>query len=217
MKIKVENLCKSFNHLVLFNHLNLEIPENQITCIYGTSGCGKTTLLDIIGLIEPYQSGNIYYDGRTIKNEKEKRKMLREKIGFVFQDFGLIENETVLNNLKIVKKIAKLKDNEKEINTVLESLQLPIDLDRKVYELSGGEKQRLAIAKIILKCPDLILADEPTASLDKNNKQIILDLLKNFSKEGKTVIIVTHDKETIDIADYKVDLTQLKAGESCHV
>ena len=216
MKIKVDNLCKSFNHLVLFNHLNLEIPEKQITCIYGTSGCGKTTLLDIIGLIEPYQSGNIYYDGRTIKNEKEKRKMLREKIGFVFQDFGLIENETVLNNLKIVKKIAKLKDNEKEINTVLESLQLPIDLDRKVYELSGGEQQRLAIAKIILKCPDLILADEPTASLDKNNKQIILDLLKNFSKEGKTVIIVTHDKETIDIADYKVDLTQLK-GESCHV
>ena len=198
MKIKVENLCKSFNHLVLFNHLNLEIPENQITCIYGTSGCGKTTLLDIIGLIEPYQSGNIYYDGRTIKNEKEKRKMLREKIGFVFQDFGLIENETVLNNLKIVKKIANLKDNEKEINPVLESLQLPI-------------------AKIILKCPDLILADEPTASLDKNNKQIILELLKNFSKEGKTVIIVTHDKETIDIADYKVDLTQLKAGESCHV
>ena len=173
--------------------------------------------MDIIGLIEPYQSGNIYYDGRTIKNEKEKRKMLREKIGFVFQDFGLIENETVLNNLKIVKKIAKLKDNEKEINTVLESLQLPIDLDRKVYELSGGEQQRLAIAKIILKCPDLILADEPTASLDKNNKQIILDLLKNFSKEGKTVIIVTHDKETIDIADYKVDLTQLKAGENCHV
>lgn len=118
--------------------------------------------------------------------------------------------------MKIVKKIAKLKDSEKEINTVLESLQLPIDLDRKVYELSGGEQQRLAIAKIILKCPDLILADEPTASLDKNNKQIILDLLKNFSKEGKTVIIVTHDKETIDIADYKVDLTQLK-GESCHV
>ena len=216
MKIKVDNLCKSFNHLVLFNHLNLEISENQITCIYGTSGCGKTTLLDIIGLIEPYQSGNIYYDGRTIKNEKEKRKMLREKIGFVFQDFGLIENETVLNNLKIVKKIAKLKDNEKEINTVLEILQLPIDLDRKVYELSGGEQQRLAIAKIILKCPDLILADEPTASLDKNNKQIILNLLKSFSKEGKTVVIVTHDKQTIDIADYKVDLTQLK-GESCHV
>lgn len=212
MKIKVKDLCKSFGNLILFDHLTLEIPEKEITCIYGTSGCGKTTLLDIIGFIEPYQSGKIFYDGKQMRNKASQRKMLRDNIGFIFQDFGLIESETIINNLKIVKKIKKMPHKEKRIKEVLNSLQLDMDLNRKVYELSGGEQQRLAIAKIILKNPDLILADEPTASLDLGNKEIILNLLKQFSTEGKTVIIVTHDKDTIEIADNKIDLSKVKEG-----
>ncbi len=212
MKIKVKDLCKSFGNLTLFDHLTLEIPEKEITCIYGTSGCGKTTLLDIIGFIESYQSGKILYDGKQVKNKASQRKMLRDNIGFIFQDFGLIENESIINNLKIVKKIKKMPHKEKKIKKVLNSLQLDMDLNRKVYELSGGEQQRLAIAKIILKDPDLILADEPTASLDLGNKEIILNLLKQFSEEGKTVIIVTHDKDTIEIADNKIDLSKAKEG-----
>lgn len=212
MKIKVKDLCKSFGNLILFDHLTLEIPEKEITCIYGTSGCGKTTLLDIIGFIEPYQSGKIFYDGKQVRNKASQRKMLRDNIGFIFQDFGLIESETIINNLKIVKKIKKMSHKEKRIKEVLNSLQLDMDLNRKVYELSGGEQQRLAIAKIILKNPDLILADEPTASLDLGNKEIILNLLKQFSAEGKTVIIVTHDKDTIEIADNKIDLSKVKEG-----
>ena len=212
MKIKVKDLCKSFGNLTLFDHLTLEIPEKEITCIYGTSGCGKTTLLDIIGFIESYQSGEILYDGKQVKNKTSQRKMLRDNIGFIFQDFGLIESETIINNLKIVKKIKKMPHKEKRIKEVLNSLQLDMDLNRKVYELSGGEQQRLAIAKIILKDPDLILADEPTASLDLSNKEIILNLLKQFSEEGKTVIIVTHDKDTIEIADKKIDLSKAKEG-----
>lgn len=105
-----------------------------------------------------------------------------------------------------------MSHKEKRIKEVLNSLQLDMDLNRKVYELSGGEQQRLAIAKIILKNPDLILADEPTASLDLGNKEIILNLLKQFSTEGKTVIIVTHDKDTIEIADNKIDLSKVKEG-----
>lgn len=101
MKIKVKDLCKSFGNLILFDHLTLEIPEKEITCIYGTSGCGKTTLLDIIGFIEPYQSGKIFYDGKQVRNKASQRKMLRDNIGFIFQDFGLIESETIINNLKI--------------------------------------------------------------------------------------------------------------------
>ncbi len=212
MKIKVKDLCKSFGNLTLFDHLTLEIPEKEITCIYGTSGCGKTTLLDIIGFIESYQSGEILYDGKQVKNKASQRKMLRDNIGFIFQDFGLIESESIINNLKIVKKIKKMPHKEKRIKKVLNSLQLDMDLNRKVYELSGGEQQRLAIAKIILKDPDLILADEPTASLDLGNKEIILNLLKQFSEEGKTVIIVTHDKDTIEIADNKIDLSKAKEG-----
>ncbi len=212
MKIKIKDLCKSFGNLTLFNHLTLEIPEKEITCIYGTSGCGKTTLLDIIGFIETYQSGKIFYDGKQVKNKASQRKMLRDNIGFIFQDFGLIENETIISNLKIVKKIKKMPHKEKKIKKVLNSLQLDMDLNRKVYELSGGEQQRLAIAKIILKDPDLILADEPTASLDVGNKEIILNLLKSFAANGKTVIIVTHDKDTIEIADNKIDLSKAKEG-----
>ncbi len=212
MKIKIKDLCKSFGNLTLFDHLTLEIPEKEITCIYGTSGCGKTTLLDIIGFIETYQSGKIFYDGKQVKNKASQRKMLRDNIGFIFQDFGLIENETIINNLKIVKKIKKMPHKEERIKEVLNSLQLDMDLNRKVYELSGGEQQRLAIAKIILKDPDLILADEPTASLDVGNKEIILNLLKSFAANGKTVIIVTHDKETIEIADNKIDLSKAKEG-----
>ncbi len=212
MKIKIKDLCKSFGNLTLFNHLTLEIPEKEITCIYGTSGCGKTTLLDIIGFIETYQSGKIFYDGKQVKNKASQRKMLRDNIGFIFQDFGLIENETIINNLKIVKKIKKMPHKEERIKEVLNSLQLDMDLNRKVYELSGGEQQRLAIAKIILKDSDLILADEPTASLDVGNKEIILNLLKSFAANGKTVIIVTHDKETIEIADNKIDLSKAKEG-----
>ncbi len=212
MKIKIKDLCKSFGNLTLFNHLTLEIPEKEITCIYGTSGCGKTTLLDIIGFIETYQSGKIFYDGKQVKNKASQRKMLRDNIGFIFQDFGLIENETIINNLKIVKKIKKMPHKEERIKEVLKSLQLDMDLNRKVYELSGGEQQRLAIAKIILKDPDLILADEPTASLDVGNKEIILNLLKSFAANGKTVIIVTHDKDTIEIADNKIDLSKAKEG-----
>ncbi len=212
MKIKIKDLCKSFGNLTLFNHLTLEIPEKEITCIYGTSGCGKTTLLDIIGFIETYQSGKIFYDGKQVKNKASQRKMLRDNIGFIFQDFGLIENETIINNLKIVKKIKKMPHKEERIKEVLNSLQLDMDLNRKVYELSGGEQQRLAIAKIILKDPDLVLADEPTASLDVGNKEIILNLLKSFAANGKTVIIVTHDKETIEIADNKIDLSKAKEG-----
>ena len=139
--------------------------------------------------------------------------MLRDNIGFIFQDFGLIENDTIINNLNIVKKIKRMPNKKEKINKVLNDLQLDINLNRKVYELSGGEQQRLAIAKIILKDPDLILADEPTASLDFGNKEIILDLLKRFSSEGKTVIIVTHDLDTIEIADNKIDLNLLKEGK----
>ncbi len=212
MKIKIKDLCKSFGNLTLFDHLTLEIPGKEITCIYGTSGCGKTTLLDIIGFIETYQSGKIFYDGKQVKNKASQRKMLRDNIGFIFQDFGLIENETIINNLKIVKKIKKMPHKEERIKEVLNSLQLDMDLNRKVYELSGGEQQRLAIAKIILKDPNLILADEPTASLDVGNKEIILNLLKSFAANGKTVIIVTHDKETIEIADNKIDLSKAKEG-----
>lgn len=213
MKILIKDLCKNYDNHKLFINLNLSIEEGKITCIYGASGCGKTTIINIIGFIEPYQSGNIFYDGKEIKRNSEKRKMLREKIGFIFQDFGLIENETVKNNFLMIQKVKKMKNFKEKIEEALQRFQLENMINRKVYELSGGEQQRVAVAKILLKNPDLILADEPTASLDLENKNIVLKMLKDFSNTGKTVIIVSHDPEILKFSDIKIDLAKIKSGE----
>ncbi len=133
--------------------------------------------------------------------------MLRDHIGFIFQDFGLIENETVYDNMLIVKRIAKMKNRRKKIQDQLAKLQLPDEtIDRKVYTLSGGEQQRVAIAKIMLKNPGIILADEPTASIDQDNKQIILNMLRQLQQNNKTVIVVSHDKEVVEWADFRIQL-----------
>lgn len=211
MKIEIKNLHKQYGNLVIFENLNLVIPDQKVSCIYGASGCGKTTLLDIIGFLEPYQSGTILYDEKEIKNKKESQDMLRKDIGFIFQDYGLIENETVEQNLLLVHKIEKDKNRKEHIKEVLISLQLDDSvLKKKVYELSGGEQQRITIAKILLKDPQLILADEPTASLDPENKDIVLSFLRNFADNGKTVVIVSHDDNVTKIADVLIDLKKLK-------
>ncbi len=133
--------------------------------------------------------------------------MLRDHIGFIFQDFGLIENETVYDNMLIVKRIAKMKNRRKKIQEQLAKLQLPEEtIDRKVYTLSGGEQQRVAIAKIMLKNPGIILADEPTASIDQDNKQIILNMLRQLQQNNKTVIVVSHDNEVVEWADFRIQL-----------
>ncbi len=211
MKIEIKNLHKQYGNLVIFDGLNLVIPDKKMTCIYGKSGCGKTTLLDIIGFLEPYQSGTIFYDDSVILSKKQQQNMLRKDIGFIFQDYGLIENETVEQNLLLVYKIEKDKDRKEHIKEVLNSLQLDeCILKKKVYELSGGEQQRVTIAKILLKDPTLILADEPTASLDPENKDIVLFYLRKFVDNGKTVVIVSHDQEVTKIADVLIDLKKLK-------
>ena len=207
MRIEISNLSKSFGKHVLFDNINLNIEEGKITCLYGTSGCGKTTILNILGLVEPYDSGKIKYNGKTINSRKDTLNFLRNDVGFIFQDFGLLENETVWENMKIVYRIKKMKDAKIRIEQVLNELNLSNMLNRKVYELSGGEQQRIAIAKMILKDPDLILADEPTASLDDDNKQIVLSMLRMLQQKGKTVIIVSHDEQVRNFADIAINLT----------
>ena len=209
MEIYISNLKKSYGQNVIFNGISLSISDNGVTCLFGSSGSGKTTLINIIGQIEEYDSGKIVYDNKEITN-KDRKAFLREKVGFIFQNFGLLENETVYENMMMVYKIKKLKNPRRVINEMLKRFNLEDMIDRPVYELSGGEQQRVAIAKVFLKDPDLVLADEPTASLDDDNKDIVLAMIDELRRSGKTIIIVSHDKKIRDFCYVAIDIEDLK-------
>ncbi|KGP81372.1 MULTISPECIES: ABC transporter ATP-binding protein [Paenibacillus] len=190
--IKIKNLSKAFEDKVLFTNLNLDIKDGEFVIFSGPSGCGKTTLLNMIGAIEKIDSGEILVDGLDISKRKNQVQYFRNKIGFLFQNFALVDNRTVAENLNMVRKDSK---NDITIEAVLEIVGLKDKVNKKVYTLSGGEQQRVALARLVLKKSDVILADEPTGSLDKKNAETVLDILKHLNKQGKTVILVTHDED----------------------
>lgn len=195
--IEIKNLSKKFGEKTVLDNLNLEIMQGEMVAIVGQSGKGKTTLLNLIGLISKKDTGKISIDGVVVDkiNSKEAMILRREKIGYLFQNFGLIDEESVEWNLNLAFAYKKLSKEEKdrEVVDVIEKLGIKDLLKRKVFELSGGEQQRVAIARLMLQNPSIILADEPTGSLDVGNVQIVMDLLKDMHKQGKTIIIVTHD------------------------
>lgn len=203
MNITLDNITKKYGKRIIFENLNIQVNDNEILCVSGPSGCGKTTLLGILGLIENYDSGKITYDNVQITTKKQVRKKLANDIGFIFQNYGLIENETVYKNFEVIRNVAKMrhKDRHHVIDDALNKVGLSNIGNQLVCELSGGEQQRIAIAKAIIKKCKLILADEPTASLDEDNKKIVFSLFKNLQRDGNTVVIVSHDKEAINFAD----------------
>lgn len=153
----------------------------------------KTTFLHIIGLIEEFDSGRLLIDHKEITKRKDKLLYYRQKVCFLFQNFALIEGKTVRQNLNMIKAADRTKGAT--IESVLEKVGLSEKIDEKVYTLSGGEQQRIALARVFLKRCEIVLADEPTGSLDKENARKVVGLLKELHKEGKTVVLVTHDEE----------------------
>lgn len=190
MIIKLENVKKSFGNNVIFDDLSFEIKRGELVAIIGKSGSGKSTLLNILGGLERIDSGKITVDDLDITQKKNLVNYFRTEVGFVFQNFALTENKTVKENLEIIKKNAK---SGITIEDALESVGLKDKLNEKVYKLSGGEQQRVSLARVMIKKCNVILADEPTGSLDPENGKKIMDIFKRLNKEGKTVIIVTHD------------------------
>lgn len=202
--IKLIGIEKSFNpgksnELHVLKGISTEVKDGELVAIVGKSGAGKSTLLHIIACIDSYDSGEYYIDDLLIKNMSEKKlaNIRNEKIGIVMQDFSLVEDFTVLENIMIPLDFAKNKrPNAKELaKEVLKQVNMENFAKEKVRNLSGGEKQRIAIARAIINNPSLILADEPTGSLDSANTEAIMGLFFSLNKQGKTIIIVTHDKE----------------------
>ena len=195
--IKLENVTKTIGEKVILENLSLKINQGDLVAIVGKSGSGKSTLLNLLGLIDGDYSGyyEIFGQKNVPVNSVKSQAIIREHISYLFQNFALIDNETVEYNLMLALKYVKLskKDKVKKIEEILERVGLPSTLHQKVSELSGGEQQRIAVARAILKPSQLLLADEPTGSLDPENRDLVLNFLLDMNKEGKTVIIVTHD------------------------
>ncbi|MBU6112866.1 MULTISPECIES: putative bacteriocin export ABC transporter [Mammaliicoccus] len=205
--IQIRNLSKQFNEQHLFSNFNLSINEGEMVAITGKSGSGKSTLLGCMCGLEKFDKGVIEVNKRDIAKMSRKAKMLlyRDKLGYLFQNYALISHESINYNLDIVLNYKKISKEQKKIkkSEVLKKVGLNKPLNTKVYTLSGGEQQRVAIARLLLKEPLLIFADEPTGALDEENKHIILELLSDF-KGKSTIVIVTHDEEVMKYCDRSI-------------
>ena len=208
--IEIKKLNKSFKENQVFINFNCQIKDGFMTAIIGKSGSGKSTLLNMIGLLDLDYQGEILYDNINIKNLKENKQteFIRNNINYLFQNYALIDNETVEQNLLLTLAYEKISKKEKlnKINTVLTKVGLDNFNDKKIYTLSGGEQQRIALARTIIKKGNIILADEPTGNLDEENKNQVLNILKELKKLGKTIIIVTHDLSIANECDEIIKL-----------
>ena len=203
MTIDLLNVSKSFGSKKIFTDLNLTFESGKSYALIGGSGSGKSTLLNIIGRLEKIDSGNVLVDKQDIWKIKE-RTFFKNTVGYVFQNYSLIENKTVYDNLKLITKDKKI------ITDVLEKVGLSSDyLHQKIYELSGGQAQRVAIARMLMKPRKIILADEPTGALDGEIGKEIIRLLLNEKDEDKYVIIATHDPAVYNKVDVIIDMKDI--------
>lgn len=210
--IELQNVSKKFSSETALKNISLKIERGEMVAITGESGCGKTTLLNILGLIMKPTSGNYNIAGVRIDNINSKKAMLlrRNKIGYLFQNYGLVEDETVDWNLRLAytyKKINKAGRN-KQIIKMLKEFNLSDVRKKKIYELSGGQQQRIALIRLLIKDSDIILADEPTGSLDPANRDMVMDYLKEFNENGKTVVVVTHDPAVAGMCQREIKLSR---------
>ena len=209
--IKVREIHKSFGSLKVLKGVDLEIKKGEIVSIIGKSGAGKTTLLQIIGTLDKADSGKVVINGVDISrlNDKELAEFRNKHIGFIFQFHQLLPEFNALENVMMPAMIAHMdwKEAEKRANQLLIELGLGDRLTHKPNELSGGEKQRVAAARALMMTPDVILADEPSGSLDEENKRELHRLLKQMQEQyNQTIVIVTHDKELAEISDRVIEM-----------
>ncbi|WOC32692.1 MULTISPECIES: ATP-binding cassette domain-containing protein [Caproicibacterium] len=214
---KMERLAKRFGNKVVLNDFSLCVNAGEMLCIAGASGSGKSTILNIVGMFESADSGEIslFEQPQPKLNSKKGRALLQSKLFYLFQNYALVDDRDISYNLEIPLMAVKKSKKEKEIlkRQALEKVGLSVPLSQKVYQLSGGEQQRVSIARGFLRPFDLLLADEPTGSLDADNRDVVFQLLQQFHAEGKTVIIVSHDPYIIKHCPRTVRIKDGRAAE----
>ena len=213
--LKALNISKKFGEINVLNNINLEVKKGSIVSIYGKSGAGKSTLLYILSTLDEADNGEVFFDNvSSRKLSGDKLSEFRNKrIGFIFQFHNLLEEFNVLENVCVPGYVSKRKNSEVEAKAIelLKILDLSERINHKPSELSGGEQQRVAIARSLINSPDIIFADEPTGNLDEENSKNFIDLIKKLNtKFNQTFIIVTHNKNFIKVSDFSYTIDKGK-------
>lgn len=207
--INLSNINKEYKGKSVFKNFNLDVEQGEFLVVTGKSGSGKTTLLNIVGLLESPDKGTVrILDTQNPNiNKKNGRLLIKDHIGYLFQNFALVENYTARKNIELVCKLKKENFDNEKIQRIIFDLGINDLVNKKIYQLSGGEQQRVALARLFIKEPTILLADEPTASLDPENAEIVLDAITNLNNRGATVILVTHNPDIIKHASRSIKIS----------
>lgn len=213
--LEVKNVSKIYGSLHALSDINMIVEEGKWVAIMGPSGSGKSTLMNIIGCMDKPSKGTVILDGQDITQLSlpELTEIRRDKIGLIFQQFHLVPYLTALENVMIAQYYHSIVD-EKEAMQALERVGLAARAKHLPRQLSGGEQQRVCIARALINYPKLILADEPTGNLDEANESLVMDLLHQLHAEGSTIIVVTHSPE---VANHAEETVTLEHGKIAHI
>ena len=205
--LELKDISKVYGSLHALDHVSLTVEKGEWIAIMGPSGSGKSTMMNIIGCLDKPTSGEVIFDGRNISKESNRKmtELHRDKIGLVFQQFHLINYLNAVENVMVAQYYHSMPD-EKEAMEALERVGLKDRAKHLPSQLSGGEQQRVCIARALINSPELILADEPTGNLDEANENIVLDIFRQLHREGTSLVVVTHDPEVGEVAQRIVRL-----------
>ena len=212
--IKIEGLSKFFRteevETIALNKVSLEVKDGEFVAVMGPSGCGKSTLLNILGLLDNPSEGNYYLGDQEVGHlkEKERTQVRKGNIGFVFQSFNLIDELNVFENVELPLTYLKIKASERKqmVTDILKRMNISHRAAHFPQQLSGGQQQRVAVARALVNDPPLILADEPTGNLDTQSGIVIMQLLEQLCKAGKTIIVASHDPRMLNYATHRINL-----------
>ena len=211
--IDAKNINVKFGKRQILKDLNLKVKKGEYISIIGKSGAGKSTLLNVISTLEKEYSGNVFYENKDIRdyNDFEISNLRNKKIGFIFQNFNLLEDFTVIENIMLPARLTKIDEMElkKKALELINKFELDLTINQYPNELSGGEKQRVAIARALINKPEIIFADEPTGNLDSKMSIEISNILSKLNQEGQTIVMVTHNEE---LAKSSNKIFELKDG-----